>query len=300
MINEGPEIPPGSFRPSSEEPPKLRAESKVIEAESYPDLVAKYSLFREKLKPKADIVYHPCGANDVSPSVAFPDSRVIYVDIDEKSVEALKKGGFEAHTASALEFDPGDVDILIMLNPQIPPDIPSSHVVENGFVLCNDYHGTASSLHRNEQYQLRAMIRVSRGGELILDTENLEDCWREIDTEEEFQNAPFDWGAANYQMAVPVVEAVTGKRENVLAEYKKMIASAREEQRQNNAQTLQEHPEWANFLGDPDKEGVLMYNHDGRQFVLATTLPRKKGTVDDIFAFQKVNPNPQVSETPLK
>lgn len=300
MINEGPEIPPGTFRPSPEEPPKPETETKPIEAEPRPDLVAKYSLFRERFKPKDDVVYHPCGANDVSPSVAFPNSRVIYVDIDDKSVEALKKGGFEAHTASALEFDPGNVDILIMLNPTIPPDAPSSHVGENGFVLSNDYHGTASSLHRNEQYQLRAMVRTSKGRELMLDTENLEDYWREIDTEEEFQNAPFDWGAAHYTMAVPVVEAVTGKKENILAEYKKIIATAREEQRRKNAQTIAEHPAFAEFMGDPDTEDVLMFNHDGRQFVLATTLPRKKGTVDDIFVFQKVKSNSQISESPSK
>lgn len=300
MIDEGPEIPPGTFRPSPDESPKPEMEPRPIEAEPNPDLVAKYSLFRERFKPKADVVYHPCGANDVSPSVAFADSRVIYVDIDDKSVEALKKGGFEAHTASALEFDPGDVDILIMLNPTIPPDVPSSHVVENGFVLSNDYHGTASSLHRNEQYQLRAMVRTSKGGELMLDTENLEDYWREIDTEEVFQNAPFDWGAANYAMVVPVVEAVTGKKENILAEYKKIIATAREEQRQKNTQTLAEHPEWAESMVDPDKSDVLMFNHGGRQFVLATTLPRKKGTVDDIFVFQKVKQNSQASELSSK
>lgn len=263
-------------------------------------MVAKYSLFRERFKPEAHIVYHPCSANDVSPSFAFADSRVIYVDIDDKYVKALEKGGFEAHAASALEFDPGNVDILIILNPTIPPDVPSSHVVENGFVLCNDYHGTASSLRRNEQYQLCAIVRVSKGSELMLDTENLEDYWKEIDTEEEFQSAPFDWGAATYAMAVSVVEAITGKKENILAEYKKIIAMAREEQRKQNAQMLAEDPEFAEFMGDPDKEDVLMLNHKGRQFVLVTTLPRKKGTVDDIFIFRKVKLNPQVSESPSK
>ncbi len=218
-------------KPLPEEIPKPENEPKSVEAEPHPDLVAKYSLFRENFKPKADVVYHPCGANDVSPSVVFPDSKVIYVDVDQKSVEALQKGGFEAHAASALEFDPGKVDILIMLNPQITPDIPASHVIENGFVLSNDYHGTATTLHRNEQYQIRAMIRVSKDGELILDAENLEDCWKEIDTEEEFKNAPFNWGAANYQMAAPIVEIVTGKKENVLAEYKKIITVAREKLR---------------------------------------------------------------------
>ena len=60
------------------------------------------------------------------------------------------------------------------------------------------------------------------------------------------------------------------------------------------------YPEWAEFFGDPDKEDVLMYNNGGRQFVLETTLPRKKGTVDDIFVFQKIKPNPQASETSSK
>lgn len=291
MIDEKSEILSRTFRPSPEDPLNPETEPKPIEAEPIPDLVAKYSLFRERFKPKADVVYHPCGANDVSPSVAFPNSRVTYVDIDEKSVEALKRGGFNAHTASALEFDPGDVDILIMLNPTIPPDVPSSHVVDTGFVLCNDYHGTASSLHRNEGYQLRAVIRASKGRELTLDEEMLEDYWREIDTEEGFKNSPFNWGAAHYTMAVKVVEAVTGKKENVLAEYKKIIATTREEQRQKNAQTIAEHPESAKFIRDPDKDDVLFFNHEGREFFLNTTLPRKKGTVDDIFVFQKVKPN---------
>lgn len=293
MINEEPGIPPGTFRPSPEEPLRPEIEPKSFEVESrpdLPDLVAKYSLFRERFKPKADVVYYPCSANDISPSIAFPDSRVIYVDIDEKSVDTLKRDGFEAYAASALEFDPGNVDILIMLNPTIPPDVPSSYVVENGFVLSNDCHGIASSLHRNKQYRLCAVIRTSKDKELILDTENLEDYWREIDTDEEFQNAPFDWKGVSFAKAAQVVEAVTGKKENILAEYKKIIAMAKEEQRQRNAQILTEHPELAEFMEDPDKENVLMFNHGGRQFVLATRFPRKKGTVDDIFVFQKVKP----------
>ena len=198
---------------------KPSPEKSSIEAEPRPDLVAKYSLFREKFQPKADVIYHPCGANDVSPSAAFPESRVIYVDIDDESVDALKKGGFEAHAASALEFDPGKVDILIMLNPQISPDVPSSYVIKNGFVLSNDYHGTASSLHQNKQYQFLGVVIESKGRELVLDTENLEDYWKEVETEEEFRNAPFGWGAVDYETAVEVVEAVTGKKEKIQQDY---------------------------------------------------------------------------------
>ncbi len=44
----------------------------------------------------------------------------------------------------------------------------------------------------------------------------------------------------------------------------------------------------ADFIGDADKEDVLIFNHKGKQFVLATTFPKKKGTIDDIFIFQKI------------
>ncbi len=267
--------------------PNQLANQDGAEALARPGLVARYALFRDTLHPKADVVYHPCGGNDVSPSAAFPDSRVIYVDIDQRSIDALKRSGYEAHTASALEFDPGKVDVLIMLNPQIPSNIPSSHVAENGYVLSNDYHGTASSLHQDAQYQLQAIIRTLPNGELIFDTENTEDYWKEIDSEEEFRNAPFTFGAVNYSTAAKIVEVVTGKRENILAEYKRIIEMAREDAIQRNAQTLTEQPELAGLLGDPSKDDVLTYSHGGRQFAIATMLPRKKGTVDDIFVFQK-------------
>ena len=174
-----------------------------------------------------------------------------------------------------------------MLNPQISPGVPSSYVRENGFVLTNDYHRTATILHQNEQYQLCAVITVAKSGELVFDTENLEDCWKEIDTEEEFRNAPFSWGTAHYSNAAEVVEAVTGKKENVLVEYKKIIARAKEEQRQKNTQILQERPKIADFIHDPNDEYFVIFNHKGREFVLSTRLPKKKGTVDDIFVFQK-------------
>lgn len=270
MISEESDIPPGGWHSETEELAESAREPILVEAHPRPDLVARYSLFRENFHPKADVVFHPCGADDVSPSSVFPGSRIIYCDIDEKSMEALKKSGFEAHTASALEFNPGNVDILIMINPAIPPDVPSSHVIQDGYVLCNNYHGTTSPLRQNKEFQLRAVIRTPSEGEHILDMENLEDYWKEIDTEEEFRSAPFDWGAIDYDTAASVVEAVTGKKENVLAEYKKIIALAKEQQ------------------GSSDQD-VLYFEHNGRHHIIETTLPRKKGTVDDIFVFQRVS-----------
>lgn len=282
---------PESFRPflDGREFSGKDAESDPV-AESWPDLVAKYSLFKEKVNPKADVVYHPCGANDVSPSVAFPDSRVIYVDLNEQHMNSLQNSGYEAHVDSALEFDPGDVDILIMLNPQIPPDVPSSYVVQNGFVLSNDYHGTASKLHENDQYKFSGIIRKNEKNEkeeLIFDTENLEDCWYEVDTEEEFKNAPFSWGPVYYEIAESIVEEVTGKKENVLVEYKKIIDIAKEEQRKKDAKAIEKDPEMKDIIDGMNEVGVLVFYHNGKEHFLNTDFPKKKGAVDDIFVFKK-------------
>lgn len=259
-------------------------------AEPSPDLVGKYTLFRETVHPKANIVYYPSPAKDSSPSFAFPDSRVVYVDIDKRAVAALQEAGLEAHCESALEFDPGTVDILIMLNPAISPTVPSSHVSPGGYVLCNNYHGTASSLRESGPFEFRAIIRPSQDQEIIYDTGELDDCWREVETEEEFKHAPFTWDGVDYHMAAVVVKAVTGKEENVLEEYKKILDLATAQTREKDAKYIEEHPEDAEFLNEQQDAGVLFYDFEGRQFTLPTHLPKKKGTADDIFVFRKKEP----------
>lgn len=276
---------------TEKQPETSRSEAqaaKEIKAEFNPDLVKKYQLFDQMAHPPKKVIYHPAGANDVSPSVAFPDSRVIYVEIDKKAVEALQKEGHEAHQASALEYDPGDVDILIMRNPTISAAVPASHVVKGGYVISNDYHGTATEIKKDTDFQLRGLIRNTKDRGLIYDTENIEDYWKEIETEEEFKNATFGWGTVNYAGAAQVVETVTGKKDNVLAEYKKIITEARERQRQKNILMLKKHPEMADFIADSEKEDVLMFNRGGTQLTLLTRLPHKKGTVDDLFVFERV------------
>jgi hypothetical protein len=268
-----------------------------LRAAPRPDLVAKYQLFDKMVNPPKDVVYHPCGSDDVSPSVVFPNSRVIYVELDEQAVNALQKGGFEAHHASALEYDPGDVDILIMLNPAISPEAPAVHVREGGYVVCNDYHATATTLRKNSDFQLKGLIRMTKDKGLTYDTDHPENYWTEVDSDEEFRNASFDFASADYASAANVVEALTGKRENVLVEYRRIIAEEIERERQENALTLAEHPELAGSLSDSNV-GVIILNHGEKQFILSTRLPRKKGTVDDLFVFERVTKaQPQTDQT---
>lgn len=253
-------------------------ESKA-EATSSPDRVSKFLLFKQQLHPKNGVVYYPCSSTDMSPSVAFPEGRVLYADIDPNAVDALKEKGCDAQATSAFEFNPGNVDVLIMLNPTISPDVPASYVVDKGFVLCNNYHQTATILHENDDYQLLGVLRKHKGN-TFFDTEDLGDFWEKVETDGEFKNHPF------YASATKLVEAVTGKKENVLEECKKLIEIERERDREEYARIVAGDPESAGILEDPEKKELFMIDYQGRAYALK--IPKKKGyDTEDIYVFQK-------------
>jgi len=249
------------------------SEKIVQRAESHKDLVEKYRLFGESVGFKTGVIYYPCGANDISPSEAFPGSKVIYVDVDDRAMQVLRDGGHAAQTADALTFNPGSVDVLILLNPQISADVPVSFVREGGFVLCNDYHGTATQLHESGQ-QAIGILRVV-GQQLVFDREQPERYWEEIETDEEFKAAPYSWGAVSYEEAVNTLSRIRGENvpidgDSVIEQYQNLIDMIR----------VGGVPGKWTDMGDS-----LMRTND--TFVVQTELPRRKGGVDDVFVFQK-------------
>jgi hypothetical protein len=274
-----------------------------VEAETHPDLVEKYSVFRDRIHPKADVIYHPCSANDVSPSAVFPDSHVIYADLAEGAMEALAEAGYDAHTADVREFDPGKVDILFLLNPAVSPEVPSSHVAEGGFVVANDYHRTADWLHASGDYELKAIIKKEQGG-IVFDDVNPEDYWKEVETEDEFRQASGNMNTTNYARAAQIVESVTGRSDNVLDEYKALVKRAQEEDLQQRHELWEQKPDpemLAMFGGTPedvaemseqpepqiDADGPWSIEGPNGEMILLTSLPRKNGSEEDIFVFQK-------------
>ncbi len=295
-MSEKPPLP-GTFRDAADGPSinQPRIEPKP---EASKDLVAKYKLFQERVRPKTNTIYYPSCSLDVSPSAAFPKSRVVYVDIDTQAIKKLRTAGYEAYRASATEersdppiaaFSPKNVDILILLNPAIHPEIPLKTIPVGGHVLCNDYHQTASDVRENKDFQLVGMIRRKpKTGELLYDTEQLEDYWKEVDTEEEFKNAPFSFNFAIYEYAADIIEKVTGKREHVLREYKRLIALAR--------QQMQERDPDGQFQEERKNMPFCSLEWQNERFDLVTGLPRKKGTVDDLFIFRRIRQSSQIKK----
>lgn len=261
-----------------------------VKLESTESLVQSFNLFKEYFNPKSDIIYYPCSGSDISISKSFPGSKIIFLDQMDVVVDALKREGFEAIEGSAQDFKlETKADILLFYNPQIPPsEVMLANLSQKGYLLCNDYHQTASLIKKRQDFEFKGVIRKNKEG-LIVDTENLEDYWREIDTDEEFKNAPLNWGSVNYGYAKKAVEKMTGKTENVIGEYKNLIKQAKEMVKKQNTKFLAENPNFPIAMIQDENSNPLMWNDEnGEQHFIVTGFPKKKGTVDDTFVFQKI------------
>ncbi|HAU40038.1 MAG: hypothetical protein UV80_C0005G0046 [Candidatus Peregrinibacteria bacterium GW2011_GWF2_43_17] len=275
-------IEPGSWGAVDESEIPTRRDLEAPKPTSSKDLVACYNLFQQEFPGDYRVVYSPCCAYNVSPSMSFPNSRVVYVDLDQKAMATLGTAGYEAHCEDAIRFSPNEpIDVAIILNPSVRGADLVRNLKPGGYVLCNDYHGTATGFRDDTEFEFVGIIIPTRDHQYVADRENLEECWQEVATEEEFKSARFTWGGANYLMAALIVRAVTGKEENVLAEYRKIIEIARKQEQERNAAFVSKNPDAAGWmLSDSD---ILMFGNDP----IPTKLPRKKGTVDDIFIFRK-------------
>jgi hypothetical protein len=129
-----------------------------IKPEANPLVAKQLAFFKELFRPVADLVYYPCCEADISPSEVFKDSSILYVDINEQATKALAEKGYQAYACDVFDFIPGQVDILILLNPVIRPDSPAHFVKKGGYILCNNYHATASNLSKNPEYELKGVV----------------------------------------------------------------------------------------------------------------------------------------------
>lgn len=98
-----------------------------------------FNAFSDTFKPELNTIYYPGSNIDISPSktTSFQSSRIIYVDSDEDAIEALKQEGCEAYAEDAENFNPGEVNLLLLLN--FYEKEPLQYVVKNGFAICNDH-----------------------------------------------------------------------------------------------------------------------------------------------------------------
>jgi len=239
----------------------------------------KLAAFQKALNFEWGTVYYPFCADDTSPSKAFPRSRVVYADTDAPTMRKLQEEGYEAYEKDAEKFNPGPVDVLVLLRSTAPTDVPISHVKEGGYVICHDWKGDASKLHKSPDFEFVALVHPGEGGEYVYDISDLEDCWKEMNDDEElrahsrtglshFKVNPYFWDV------VSTVRWITGKRENYVEEYKQILKKIREGTLED-AELIEDGFPWMDI------------EYKGRHHTLFTNMPHKKGIIDDFYVFRK-------------
>lgn len=223
------------------------------------------------------ILYPGCG-EDTSPSDMYPAARVIYVDIDPNPVKKLRARGFEVYEADGKSFrTETPVDLLFMRNPSVRPDGPLHSLSATGYVVCNDYHQTATRLKDIGLFELLA--RTNNRGEII--TTELDLYWQPVETDEELHQAAFSFARAIPPIATDVVARALGhKPKSVTAAYADLFARAQRATKQR-------------LLTDGVKEGSIKFDIEmsmpsltvNNETIGLLPLPPKRGSVDDLFIF---------------
>jgi hypothetical protein len=84
---------------------------------TYTNRVAQYRAVADHFDLSPDTVYYPGSGHDVSPSAAFPESQVVYVDVDEAAMDDLARAGYEAVVADATGHELAtDADVIVFRN----------------------------------------------------------------------------------------------------------------------------------------------------------------------------------------
>nr|WP_233340480.1 hypothetical protein [Haloprofundus sp. MHR1] len=108
---------------------------------TFADRIAQYRAVANRFGIDADVVYHPGSGHDVSPSVAFPEAGVTYVDVDVAAMDDLAAAGYAARWADATAYTVGGgADVIILRNAGLVEEaIVERNLQAGGWVLANDH-----------------------------------------------------------------------------------------------------------------------------------------------------------------
>jgi len=127
---------------------------------TYDDRVAQYRAVDDQFDLSPDVVYHPGSGHDVSPSAAFPESRVVYVDVDEAAMDDLTDAGYEAVSADATGYELADsADVIVFRNAGLVEEaVVAANLRRGGWVLANDHLESARHLAQLDSLDLVGVV----------------------------------------------------------------------------------------------------------------------------------------------
>ena len=114
-----------------------------------------FNTFSEAFKPILNTIYYPGSNIDISPSntASFQGNKIIYVDTDKSAIQTLQRRGYDAHVENATVFDPGEVNLLLLLN--FYAEQPLKYVVKAGYAICNGHWtGTVDKMLGQNDFKL--------------------------------------------------------------------------------------------------------------------------------------------------
>lgn len=272
----------------------------LAKAEIDDALVVKLRLFSEKFKPGLDTIYVPGSSGDLSVVKAFLDtkgSKFVYVEGDKDFAGELSAAkGITVHNEDPESFKLTEAaDLAVMVNALANPEKPSAQVKEGGLFVCDDRFMTAEVMSHNEEYEVVGIVtKGEKDGTVIEDPEEIKQHFTDVETEEEFKNAPKEYGTANYDDVKDMVIAILGEdttdvEKDILSNYKKLLTLALEQKARGEAEKLQGEDSRAFMRAIHDSE--LVYRFEGHTYILNRRLPKKKGSAEDLYVFKKKTKN---------
>ncbi|MFB6202457.1 MAG: hypothetical protein ABEI98_10665 [Halorhabdus sp.] len=126
----------------------------------YEDRVAQYRAVADRFDLAPEVVYHPGSGHDVSLSRAFPESRVVYVDVDVATMTDLDRAGYEAVDADATGYELTEgADVIVFRNVGLFEEaIVETNLRPGGWVLANDHLESASHVARMDSLELVGIV----------------------------------------------------------------------------------------------------------------------------------------------
>lgn len=157
---------------------------------TFEERVLQYEAFARAFDVSPDVVYHPGSGHDVSPSVAFPESRVVYVDVDEAAMTDLNRTGYEAVGADAAAYELDErADVIVFRNAgMLEEAIVGANLQAGGWVLANDHLESATHLRSMDSLELVGVVPDTWNGDVpTVDRRELNAYLSPIETEAEYR-----------------------------------------------------------------------------------------------------------------
>lgn len=126
----------------------------------YDERVAQYRAVADRFDLSPDVVFHPGSGHDVSLSRAFPQRRVVYVDVDDASMTDLEQAGYEAIGADAMGYELArGADAIVFRNAGLLEEaVVEQNLRPGGWVFANDHLESARHLSRLESLELMGVV----------------------------------------------------------------------------------------------------------------------------------------------